>query len=700
MSLVPSSARTATWICSILCALVFAAPDAQQPSATQVNPQFRAAVNLVRVDVYPTTKDGPVLDLQKNDFEVYEDGVLQRVETFEHIVAQPLVPENERSEPRSQEAMNDAAADPRARLFVVFFDTLHTVGYKRSDDLTKINYDPRSAGRDLTTFLNKTIGTDDLVAVMSPEMSLDSLRFTRRPSSFDEFLNSAAGWQKRFLDALADDKERLYDTCYAAPEERWIFWAMVERRREMRLLDALRGLVVWLDALREGRKAVLVVSEGWDLFRPDNNLSSPRRGQPPLPPTIGGRPGGMPQMAGRSGAEHSRDECENDRLMLARLDNDRDFRRLVDQANRAGVSFYSIDPRGLTFEGTMNRRSDSLISLATATDGVAITDTNSFTPALNRIHDDLASYYLLGYYTSNAKTDGTYRKIEVRVKRPGIEVRSRPGYRALTAAEHAEFANVKDAKAAVDPADDARERALRLLDDMQSAQPLHVAGGYAWASGGDAGGTPHPVLWVVGELDEAVARLPEWSDDRTVSLSVSDSRGTVVTTAAAALSSSQRSFAVYLVDTALDEGGEYVVKVHAKGRTGSAEDVMTQIKMAVPRASGTVPILGSAMLSRGGASLKQPFLPTTGRSFRRTERIRVALPLGPQVDGVSAQLLDRRGHALPVQLAFTIREEGRLRLAYGELAMAPLARGDYLIACEIVSGQAHGHTFIAFRVVS
>jgi hypothetical protein len=72
-------------------------------------------VNLVRVDVYPTTKNGPVLDLQKNDFEVYEDGVLQRVETFEHIVARSLIPEGERSEPRSEEAMNDAAADPHER---------------------------------------------------------------------------------------------------------------------------------------------------------------------------------------------------------------------------------------------------------------------------------------------------------------------------------------------------------------------------------------------------------------------------------------------------------------------------------------------------------------------------------------------------------------------------------------------------------
>ena len=167
-------------------------------------------------------------------------------------------------------------------------------------------------------------------------------------------------------------------------------------------------------------------------------------------------------------------------MMLARLDNVRDFHLMLDEANRNGVTFYPIDIRGLTVEGTMNRRGDSLITLATATDGIAVINSNSFTPALRRINEDLASYYLLGYYPSNTKMDGTFRKIDVKVKRPGVKLRARRGYLAPTAGERAELA--KAAPAMPDPDADTRERALRQLDGEQDAaaganrRGLRVAG--------------------------------------------------------------------------------------------------------------------------------------------------------------------------------------------------------------------------------
>ena len=63
---------------------------------------------------------------------------------------------------------------------------------------------------------------------------------------------------------------------------------------------------------------------------------------------------------------------------------------MLDEANRNGVTFYPIDIRGLPVEGTMNRRGDSLITMATATDGIAVIDSNAFTPALQRINEDLS----------------------------------------------------------------------------------------------------------------------------------------------------------------------------------------------------------------------------------------------------------------------------------------------------------------------
>src|SRR5207344_741351 len=68
--------------------------------------------------------------------------------------------------------------------------------------------------------------------------------------------------------------------------------------------------------------------------------------------------------------------------------------------------------------------------------------------------DDLTSYYLLGYYSTNTKLDGKYRTIKVRSKRPGVEIRSRRGYSAATAADVAKARTasetvVPEAKAAI-----------------------------------------------------------------------------------------------------------------------------------------------------------------------------------------------------------------------------------------------------------
>ena len=73
-------------------------------------------------------KDGkPVLDLKAEDFEVFEDGVLQKIETFEHVVVRPAGPQSDRVEVSSQRESLQAAANPRNRVFVIFLDTPHVI---------------------------------------------------------------------------------------------------------------------------------------------------------------------------------------------------------------------------------------------------------------------------------------------------------------------------------------------------------------------------------------------------------------------------------------------------------------------------------------------------------------------------------------------------------------------------------------------
>jgi VWFA-related protein len=122
-------------------------------------------------------------------------------------------------------------------------------------------------------------------------------------------------------------------------------------------------------------------------------------------------------------------------------------------ASRSNVAIYAIDPRGLAgFEQAMDapavpidispsqfsvnsalrdaRRAsqDSLRTLAEETGGFAAINSNDFAGAFDRIVRENSAYYVLGYYPSDDRRDGRFRRLEVRVTRPGLQVRARRGY--------------------------------------------------------------------------------------------------------------------------------------------------------------------------------------------------------------------------------------------------------------------------------
>ena len=660
------------------------------PPQNQQKPTFKTGVSFVTVDAYPSLNGQIVADLKQDEFEVLEDGVPQRIETFEHIVVRAPVAEAERAEPRSLAESDAAAADPRNRLFVLFFDTLHTAGYKGGAPL---GYDPRAIGRALVQFLDKLIGPDDLVGIMRPEMPVTSLSFTRRPSTFAEFLLSGAEWQKRFLEGEMDETEKKYDVCYMDYPD--IAPAMIARRRELLMVDGLRSLTMHLQNLREGRKAVLVISTGWTLFTPDERLARPLRGQIPGPPPVivtgRGQPGlGTDPRDGNVMVS----ECERDRLMLARINNELDFRRMVEEANRANVSFYPIDPRGLTPESPMNRRSDSLMTLASATDGVPVVNSNDFS-GLKRIRDDLSSYYLLGYNSTNTKFDGKFRAITVRVKRPGVAVRARRGYLGPTEEEAAARAR---ALAPPDSEADARAGALSSLGTERPDRPLRVAAGYGFGAG--TAGASVPVLWIVGELDAATARTMEWSGggEATIALT-SEADGRAVFTERAAITAAAPRFVLSLRDAQL-RPGDYFVKVRLLAKTAPATDAIAQVRVTVPDLSGSgARMLGQPTLYRRGPYTGSGFQPTADTRFRKAERIRVDVPMAAGLEAPAAQLLDRKGQPLPIPVTAGLREDGAARFATAEVVLAPLAPADYLIEVTVRRGEKTEKVMTAFRIV-
>lgn len=149
------------------------------------------------------------------------------------------------------------------------------------------------------------------------------------------------------------------------------------------------------------------------------------------------------------------------------------YRTLISEANRGNVSIYTIDARGLTSEETMAdtkemlnqavttsreqmllgvghfvTRDETLIDeyaetslrlsahgtlddLARSTGGFLVANTNDPRALIDRVSEDIRSYYEVAYKPQNVEYDGKFRQITVKVSRPGATVQSRSGYFAL-----------------------------------------------------------------------------------------------------------------------------------------------------------------------------------------------------------------------------------------------------------------------------
>ena len=716
-----------------------------QDSPDQQRPTFRTGVNFVRLDVFARANGLSVSDLRAEDFLIQEDGVAQTISTFEHIVIRAGTPAADRVDPRNVRESNQMAGDPRNRLFVLFLDTFHVTdpaashngGFRNpGSTVSRLPVEtrmgpPTNIDRALNNFLKTSIGPDDLLAAMTPEMDPSALTFIRRPESIEAFLGTT--WARRFSADTRDPIEERYFSCYPPddPGNRFdgIAVEMIARRREAQTMQSLRGLARRLGELRQERKGVLIVSEGWALVRPNQDLARQiPNAPPPQPPGIHTGAGGKLTSGTdpRTYAAVDWQQCEADRLQLAYLDHSRDFLDILNDANRANVSFYPVDPRGLAVfdqpfdykpagtprgadqaqvgrtEGVnddmarLRGRLETLETAASATDGLAMTRSNDLTASLARVVADLSDYYLIGYASTNSKTDGSFRRIDVRVKRPGIELRARRGYRAATAAEVAARAA---ASAPPDPEVTTRTRVLASLDRTRADRPVRITGGLAWASAPDEAGRPRPALWVVAELDAAAARAPEWSGGGRAVLTVATSDGQTLFDEEAAVSAASPSFVRYLADSSITPG-EYIVRVSVRGAERSTAEVTERVRVTVPPpgpAAEAPP--GDAVLHRSGPFTGRAFQPTADARFRRGERLRVDVTVAGPAPTVSARLLDRKGQPLAVPVATAIRDEAYRRIASAELAVAPLAFGDYLVELTLQRGSRSDKVVVAVRIV-
>jgi hypothetical protein len=152
------------------------------------------------------------------------------------------------------------------------------------------------------------------------------------------------------------------------------------------------------EALRsapQGRKTLIYISAGPELFPPGTQVSNLTGADAPFGEVIG------------------------------------EVQAVLRAMHEANISIYAIDPTGLTSQGIMGPRFDSLRMFAEETGGRATLATNTPWDAVPQIFRENSSYYMLGIRPS--KIDGQYHGVKVTVSRPGVDVRARSGYYAPAA---------------------------------------------------------------------------------------------------------------------------------------------------------------------------------------------------------------------------------------------------------------------------
>jgi len=341
-----------------------------------------------------------VRGLKQSDFKVYENGKEQQIATFDFQSVDMATPLNEATVsglaagPSTGGSKAVVVAKPEDlrnhRLIVMFFDltSMQPEDLERSVD----------AAQD---FLRNKMQPADLVALVSLGDTLNvDQDFTADKAALINDVGAYNGTEGQgFAEGANANSNQVEDTTSYTPDESE--YNDVNTDRE---LFALRSISKSLEKINE-RKSLLYFS------------------------------GGI-----------SRDGIENQASLRA----------AVNAAVRANLAVYSVDTRGLQAVGPLGDASTGSLrgqggfnggallnnmnqnfatqevmgTLSSDTGGKAFFDSNDFAPAFAQVQKDTSAYYAIGFHSSNPARDGKYRKLTVKIDRPGIKLEYRPGYYA------------------------------------------------------------------------------------------------------------------------------------------------------------------------------------------------------------------------------------------------------------------------------
>jgi VWFA-related protein len=396
------------------------------PAAPQgANPQqvIRTGVELITTDVIVRDSRGQfIADLKKDEFEVFEDGVKQQLVSFTlthggrvfNVAAPPPPPPQEGIILPPPRPTNDAAG----RIFLIFVDDLHL--------------DFRNTGRIRELFkkiAKELIHEGDMFGIVSTGPSSLSIDLTYDRKRLDQAITKITGSGLAPKDILD-----VPEGAQGPPEVRY---------RAHVAFSTANDIIAQLAQIHNRRKAFIYVSNGYD-FNPFKDTRAKQEAE---------RFGRVNDGSGDGSGSNNDQSSDSDPFLkqsnkFHEADLVSDLSWLTRNANRANVTMYTIDPRGLVgmpdldekidmveWQNYVRTSQDSLRTIAELTGGYAAVNQNDFDKALKRIDAETSDYYVIGYYSNNPDPRKRNRSIEVKVTRPDLNVMHRKSYTLKAPAE-------------------------------------------------------------------------------------------------------------------------------------------------------------------------------------------------------------------------------------------------------------------------
>ena len=398
--------------------------------------QERQEVVVVEVPVNVTDRDGePVRGLTAEDFEVYDDGKLQKITGTEIVDLQVLSGE------KSAQAVQQLPSTQRRHFLLLFdlsFSTPSAILRARlaardfvlqslhpADLAAVATFSLEDGARLIVTFtpdraqLARAIDTlgvrgEDALA----GLHLDPLRFLITAPRIETNPEGREAENRVELRLNADGEMLDHLTIIMQQMDR--NQRQFDRSRVTAYARALGDVARSLDSVR-GRKHVVLFSEGFD-----SRL------------LIGRAPESQDE-------EQQRDTFNAQRGALHLVDSDQmygnvsllnDIEKMVEQFRRADCVIQAVDIGGLRAAAgelrpaTANAGQDSLFLMAEPTGGELFKDANNLSRQLDRVLQRSAVTYVLTFQPSELKLDGAYRKLRVKLKNEtrGLHLAHRAGY--------------------------------------------------------------------------------------------------------------------------------------------------------------------------------------------------------------------------------------------------------------------------------